>query len=137
MLLMSPERILSARNFEELVNPDIIMESGFTPSEISRVIRKDNKVYNFRSAFISGISGPALGLHIVVAERLGKSRNWFFGTFEGPSWDRMGREEIEKYTQIETDILQGRNIVTGKELGTLILRAVKSFREREFPSELS
>ena len=129
---MSPEIKSSARDFEKLVSPDTIRDSGFTP-DLAMKVNKNKEVYEIRYAFVSGVSGPTLGLHLVVGERLGEKRNWYFGTFQGPSWERMSQEETEKYTDKVMEILQRKNIVGRNRLDDRIRKAMSFFLEREFP----
>ena len=106
------------------VDPEVIFRGGFNHGEYE-IFYKGDVWYTVYSGFIYGVEDLRNGLHIVIGmAQKDKRRTWYFGTFEGPSWNKMSLEENERYRKTRLDILRYKNRVSGKALEDLILDAV-------------
>lgn len=106
------------------VNPEVLSSGGFNHGEYE-IFYKGGVEYVVYSGFIYGVEDLRNGLHIIIGmAQKDKKRTWYFGTFKGPSWNKMSLEENERYRQTRLDILRSKNKVPGKTLEKLILNAV-------------
>lgn len=121
------ERLLTSsrgRTIIGRVSPEVLSSGGFNHGEYEIFYKKDI-VYTVYSGFVYGDEDWRNGLHIVIGmAQKDQRRTWYFGTFEGPSWNKMSLEENRKYQEMILDILQHKNSVPAKELENLIREAV-------------
>lgn len=123
--LSTPPR--RGRTFMSLVSQETAFWGGFKHDAWGEYVYKGNRTYELYLGFIYKDMFTRNGLHIVIGTtQKGHRRAWYFGTFEGPSWNEMSLEEGERHQEKKLDILQNKNRVPGKALENLILDAVTS-----------
>jgi hypothetical protein len=106
------------------VSPEVLSSGGFNHGEYE-IFYKGDVDYIVYSGFIYRVEDLQNGLHIVIGmAQKDQRRTWYFGTFEGPSWNKMSLDENERYHKTRLDILRSKNKVPSKTLEKLILKVV-------------
>ncbi len=130
------ERLSRTKYFADFVSPETAERALFGYAEASSIgfIKGGNQCQIY-SGFVPSLSDKRIGwgLHVVVGERQDSKgrKNWYFGTFEGPTWmDMATPEEYTKYREMERGILESKNRVSGKRLDGLIRQATADYLKR-------